>query len=114
MGIKKELGKKIKAIRLDKGYTQEKLAEMADISQKALSSIEIGENFVTAETLDKLLYALEINAEDIFNTNKFKEPWELITKINENISYLSNDSDRLEIIYNLTKSLVNSKFEYNK
>ena len=51
MGIKQELGKKIKRIRLEKGYTQDKLSEMIDISQKALSSIELGENFVTAETL---------------------------------------------------------------
>ena len=114
MGIKKELGKKIKSMRLSKGYTQEKLAEMADISQKALSSIEIGENFVTAETLDKLLNALEITTEEMFAVNKFMDSSELIKKINENISYLSDDSDRLEIIYNLTKSLVNSRFSYYK
>lgn len=106
MGIKKELGKKIKATRLSKGYTQEKLSEMADISQKALSSIEIGENFVTAETLDKLLNALEITAEELFATNKFKDSLELITRINQNIAIIGGDSKRLEIIYNLTKSLI--------
>ena len=114
MGIKKELGKKIKSTRLKRGFTQEKLAEMADISQKALSSIETGENFVTAETLDKLLAALEITTEEMFAVNKFMDSVELIKKINENISYLSDDSDRLEIIYNLTKSLINSKFNCNK
>ena len=57
MGIKKELGKKIKRMRLAKGYTQDKLSEIVDISQKALSSIEVGENFVIAETLDKLICA---------------------------------------------------------
>ena len=46
MGIKKELGLKIKKMRITKGYTQDKLSEMANISQKALSSIEFGENFV--------------------------------------------------------------------
>ena len=66
MGIKKELGKKIKQLSTERGYTQEKLSEMADISQRALSSIEIGENFITAETLDKLLAALDITAEDLF------------------------------------------------
>ena len=38
--------------------------------QKALSSIEVGENFVTSETLDKLLSALDITAEDLFSTNE--------------------------------------------
>ena len=92
MGIKKELGKRIKSIRLSKGYTQEKLSEMADISQKALSSIETGENFVTAETLDKLLLSLDITAQDIFYTDSVKESDELIELINKNISKIGNDS----------------------
>lgn len=88
MGIKQELGKKIKYMRLAKGYTQEKLSEMVDISQKALSSIEIGENFVTAETLDKLLNTLEITSEELFATNKYKDLSELIQRINENMALL--------------------------
>ena len=106
MGIKKELGKKIKRIRLAKGYTQDKLSEMIDISQKALSSIELGENFVTADTLDKLLNALEVTSEELFATNQLKDSKELLQKINENIAIIGEDSDRLEIIYNLTKSLI--------
>ena len=49
MGIKKELGKKIKRMRIEKGYTQEQLSELIDISQKALSSIETGENQCTKD-----------------------------------------------------------------
>ena len=81
---------------------------MADISQKALSSIETGENFVTAETLDKLLLSLDITAQDIFYTDSVKESDELIELINKNISKIDNDSKKLEIIYNLTKSLTNN------
>ena len=66
MGIKEELGKRIKALRIQRGYTQEKLSELIDISQRALSSIELGENFVTSETLDKLLATFEITSEDFF------------------------------------------------
>lgn len=106
MGIKKELGRKIKNIRMRKGYTQEKLSEMAEISQRALSSIELGENFVTAETLDRLLFALEITAEELFATNNVKEAEELLKMINENISQISTNPEKLEIVYNLTKSLV--------
>jgi transcriptional regulator with XRE-family HTH domain len=105
MGIKKELGKKIKQLRTERGYTQEKLSEMADISQRALSSIEIGENFITAETLDKLLAALDITAEDLFSTNDVKEPAELLKMINQNLASIGDDAQKLEIIYNLTKSL---------
>lgn len=101
MGIKKEIGKKIKNIRLSKGYTQEKLSEMIDISQRALSKIEIGENFLTAETLDKLLVALDITAEELFATNKQKDSFELLKMINENLLKINNNSEKLEIIYNL-------------
>ncbi len=106
MGIKKELGKKIKQMRVSKGYTQDKLSEMADISQKALSSIEIGENFVTADTLDKLIIALETSAEELFATNNVKDSKELIQKINQNIAKIGDDSEKLEIILNLTNSLI--------
>jgi transcriptional regulator with XRE-family HTH domain len=106
MGIKKELGKKIKNFRISKGYTQEKLSEMINISQKALSSVEIGENFVSAETFDKLVKALDTTAEELFATNKFKDTQELVNLINENIAKISDSSEKLEIVYNLTKSLV--------
>lgn len=106
MGIKKELGKKNKKMRLTKGYTQETLSEMVEISQKALSSIEIGENFVTAETFDKLLLALETTSEESFATNDVKDSIELLKGINQNLAKIGNDSEKLEIIYNLTQSLV--------
>lgn len=105
MSIKNELGKKIKRMRIAKGYTQEKLAEVIDISQKALSSIEVGENFVKAETLDKILLAFDITAEELFSTNHLKEPDELLKMINKNIAQIGENSEKLEIIYNITKSL---------
>lgn len=105
MGIKNELGKQIKKMRIANGYTQEKLSELADISQRALSSIELGINFATAETLDKLLIALNITSEDLFATDHLKETKELIKMINKNISEIGDNPEKLEIIYNLTKSL---------
>lgn len=105
MSIKKELGKKIKRIRVANGYTQEQLSEMIDISQRALSKIEIGENFVTAETLDKLLSALDVTSEELFATNQLKESSELLKMINQNITKIGDNPEKLEIIYNITKSL---------
>ncbi len=105
MGIKNELGKKIKHIRQIKGYTQERLSEMADISQRALSSIELGENFMTAETLDKLLDALDITSEELFATDRFKESQELLSGINRNLAEIGDNSQKLEIVYHLTKTL---------
>lgn len=105
MGIKKELGKQIKRLRISKGYTQEELSEMIDISQRALSSIELGNNFVTAETIDKLLEAFDITVEELFATNYLKETAILLKMINKNITEIGDNPEKLEIIYNLTKSL---------
>lgn len=106
MGIKQEIGKQIKRVRIANGYTQEQLSEMADISQRALSSIELGVNFVTAETLDKILKALDITAEELFSTNHLKDSDELLKMINTNIVKIGDNPEKLEIVYNLTKSLI--------
>lgn len=105
MGIKKELGKQIKRMRTAKGYTQEELSEMVDISQRALSSIELGNNFATAETIDKLLKAFDVTVEELFATNYLKETAILLKMINKNITEIGDNPEKLEIIYNLTKSL---------
>lgn len=106
MGIKEELGKKIKALRIERGYTQDRLSELIDISQRALSSIESGENFVTSETLDKLLSAFEMTSEDFFATNKYKTSDELLRMINLNLAKIGDNPEKLEIVFNLTNSLV--------
>ena len=94
--IKSLLGKRIKEIRIKKGYTQEFLAEQVGIGQRNLSKIECGSNFVTAETLFKLIVSLDISAKELFNFehNKSKESLkkEMVTAINEesvNIELLS-------------------------
>lgn len=106
MGIKEELGKKIKRMRLNRGLTQEQLAEAVDVSQRTLSGIEIGENFVTAETLDKIIKALNTTSEELFSTNHLKEKDELVNEIMQNIKNLSNNPTKLDVLYNVTKSLM--------
>lgn len=105
MNIKKELGKQIKNLRIKNGYTQEKLSELLNISQRALSSIELGKNFITSDTLEKVLSVFDIELEDLFATNSYKDSDELLKMINKNISVIGNNPYKLEIIYNLTKSL---------
>ena len=49
MDIKRLLGKKIKQYRILKGYSQEKFAELLNISQRTLSGIECGSNFLSSQ-----------------------------------------------------------------
>ncbi len=108
MGIKSELGQKIRRMRLKRNLTQEELAEKVDINQRTLSGIELGEGFVSAETLDKLVDALDTTFEEMFATNHYKETPILVREISGIVETLANDSDRrrLEILYNVGKSLL--------
>lgn len=106
MDIKIEFGEKIRRMRQNRGLTQEQLAESIEISQRALSAIERGENFVTSETINKLLKVLNTTSEELFATNHLKEPEELHSEILKNISKLLKNPQKLEIVYNITKSLL--------
>ena len=85
MNIKKTLGEKIKRVRKQRGYTQEQLAERIDIAPRNLSKIEVGACFVTAETLEKLLVALNVTTEELFANDHIKEPNELLSEIYEKL-----------------------------
>ena len=56
MDIKKLLGKKIKEIRKNKNFTQEKMAELIGIETASLSNIENGKYYPTAENLAPYLF----------------------------------------------------------
>ncbi len=94
-------------MRQNRGLTQEQLAEAIDISQRTLSGIEIGENFVTAETLDKIMEALKTTPDELFRLNHLKDTKELIIEIEALINNLSSNKEKIEIIYKFIKSLLN-------
>ncbi len=106
MGVKQEFGKKIKRMRINRGMTQEELAEAVDLSQRAMSGIETGENFVSAETIDKLVKALNTTLEELFSIDHLKIGEELRQEIDEKLDSLNNDSEKLTIVYNVVKSLL--------
>lgn len=67
MNIKQAFGKKIKEKRLQQHLTQEQLAERVGISPKSLSQIELGNNFISAENLDQVCNALNIQPKSLFD-----------------------------------------------
>lgn len=105
MGIKKQLGQKIRRIRLNRGLTQEQLSEMIDVSQRKLSGIETGDNFVTAETFDKLSKSLNVSIEDFFFTEHLKSEEELSDEIIKSVKLLKNNHQKLEFLYRIVQAL---------
>ena len=65
--LKKCFGKRLKQLREDRKLTQEHFAEKINISSRALSAIECGKMFVTAETIEKVCKALEISPKTLFD-----------------------------------------------
>lgn len=70
MDIRKIFGSNVKKYRLKKGYTQEKLAELAEISDKVISPIETGHSFIKLEDMPKLCEVLEVEPFQLFLTNE--------------------------------------------
>lgn len=101
MNIKQSLGKKIKEKRIQESLTQEQLAEKIGISPKSLSQIELGNNFISADNLEKICLALNVQVKNLFdfdndNTedkmqyvlNKLKQSPKLLNKIYKIISII--------------------------
>ena len=63
---KYNLGKNIKALRQQKGLSQEKLAEMIDMSTHHISSIERGAHLLRVDKLISLMNTLECSPNQIF------------------------------------------------
>ena len=61
MAIKETLAATIKAKRLEKGLSQDKLAARADISTRHYQDIEAGAKQPTVDTIFKLAQALDEN-----------------------------------------------------
>ena len=68
MKLDKEIiGQKIKQIRIEKGFSQEKLSEKIDISPRHMCTIENGNSFPSLETFVKIAQVLDIDINDFFN-----------------------------------------------
>ena len=61
-----KVSKRIADLRKDKGFTQERLAEEADIDRVALANIETGRRRPTLITLYKLAVALKVDVKEFF------------------------------------------------
>ncbi len=103
MKLKSNIGKRIKEIRKKKGLSQEKLAELVDIEQNTLSCIETGNNFCTAETLEKIINALEVEPAELFNFGHQKDNETLLIEIN---SMLNKTPDKIPEVYKIIKAII--------
>lgn len=107
MNDAKELtaGMRIKKLRLEKRYTSEQLAYLADISDKFLYEIESGKKGFSAVTLMKLSKALNVSMDYIMAGKDMKSSEDGIVATLEQFkpNTLENVERLIKIAYELTK-----------
>ena len=104
--IKELLGRKIREIRKSKGFSQMQLAEMLDISTNALSTIETGNGFLTAETLEKILCVFGLEADELFSFGTIKTNKEIYNSIIKNLDLIKNNQGKLSVIDKIVKIIL--------
>lgn len=62
-----KIGFKIRILRDKKGFSQEKLAELADLDRGHIGTIENGKIDVRISTLKQIADALEVDITELFN-----------------------------------------------
>lgn len=85
------LGKRIRELRVQKGLTQEKFAELLGIDQRSVSNIECGNTF-PSKTLFKIAEVLETRLKDLFDFEYLTlSDSQMIEKIHAKISKLPSE-----------------------
>ena len=100
--IKKLLGSNIKKIRKARGLTQEKLAEMVEISPPNISYIETGKFAPSIETLQKIARALNVEPYELY---KFKQEVSVEDIKKELFEALEQDETMLKLFYKIFKAI---------
>ncbi|MGM9552531.1 MAG: helix-turn-helix domain-containing protein [Clostridia bacterium] len=97
------LGENIRICRETKGLTQEKLAELSELSAKHISKIELGKINIKVETLIKIANALNVTIDTLLR-NFLGNNNDLYTlEINRYIEMLSEE-EKARLLWHLQKS----------
>lgn len=92
--IMKIIGRRIQKIRRERGYTQEKFAEMIDLSTNYLSDIERGKSSMRLDKLVTIINALGCSADEVFE-DVTKNGFEIkSTKLSEKIKDLPHSEQQ--------------------
>lgn len=103
MNTKQLLGKRLKELIKQKGFSQEKMAEMVEIEPTALSNIVTGRNYPLFTTLEKILEVLGVSFVEVFRFEHHQTNEVLIEQI---VELLKNNPDRMKDFYKIARALV--------
>lgn len=71
MDIKDRVGQRLKALRKEKGITQEKLSFESDVDKTYISEVENGKRNISMVNLEKLVLTVGFSLRDFFDDDSF-------------------------------------------
>ncbi len=102
MNTKELLGLKVKEFRKQKKFTQEQLSEMVGVDNGYISKLEVGQNFPSLKTLEKIAKALDVELYELFHYTDIKDKnfKDEIIKIYEKLN-----KEKQFILYRVAKAM---------
>lgn len=95
-----ETGERIFKMRKKRGYTREKLAELANVSVQFLADIERGHKSMTVKTLRRIASALNVTTDYIVNgSGPFSENAELNLMLASLSPYRRQQAEKLLAVF---------------
>ncbi len=79
--VKSQLGKRIRELRKLHGISQEVLAEKVGIEQNNISRIENGVNYPSAENINQIALALNVDISELFKFRHHKSYEEIYDEL---------------------------------
>lgn len=64
--VRRRFGARLRALRLERGISQESLANAADLDRSYVGGVERGERNVSLRNIDRLARALGVSPKDLF------------------------------------------------
>jgi transcriptional regulator with XRE-family HTH domain len=99
----KLLGNRIKALRVQKGLSQDKLGELSGLNGKYLGEVERGNSNISIGNLSKLADVLEVPLLSLLTLNHEQDREELVKDLNHLIE--GADDTQLKIIHRLIEAV---------
>lgn len=94
-----DVGKRIEATRKQRGYTRERLSELADISVQFLADIERGRKSMTVATLRRIAAALDVTTDFIVNGTEYSENERINTMLAALSPYHKEQAEKLVALF---------------
>ena len=104
--FKKYIGENIAKIRKFRGYSQEYISEIIDISPNSYSRIERGLNFPSAESFAKIIDALDISPCELFNFPNEESEEKIRKEVRRKLKIIEKDREKMINIWLYINSIV--------